>query len=1648
MGDDGHIIIENKDSADEKAPPVASVSSARSWGGEAESAHVASDGQVFGKDPRKIARKYQLELCKRALEENVIVYLETGCGKTHIAVLLIYEMGCLIKKPQKQICVFLAPTVALAHQQAGVIADSIDFTVGLYAGDIKLQKSHDEWEKELERYEILVMTPQLLLQSLRHCFIRMNMIALLIFDECHYGQAGSHHPYAEIMKVYYHGNVGQRPRIFGMTASPVLGKGASIDSLETLLHAKVCTVGKKEELEKYVSSPVIRLFFYRSNTKGLSNKMYMEKKLEEIRRQCTSMLCRNADSSTNILRVKKLLRRTHNNLVYCLGCLGVWGALRASRVLLNGDEFERNESSMEANESSSDHLLCNGYLEQATFMFNAYCMEGANQSDISGSWVLKEPFFSAKVLKLIEILSNFRARPNMKCIVFVSRIVVARSLSYILKQLKILSFWRSGFLVGQHSGLKGMSRKNTENILEQFCSGELNLLVATKVGEEGLDVQTCCLVIRFDLPETVASFIQSRGRARMPQSEFAFLVDSDNENEKTIIDVFLKEEQQMNIDIMTREPRDMVVNFEEKVYKVESTGATISVHSSISLLHHYCSKLPHDEYYKPKPEFLYVDDVDGTVCHVILPANAPIHQIASIPQSSIEAAKKDACLNACKELHQIGVLSDYLLPYLDTVEEGSALDVSDSDSGDDEDARCDVHEMLVPAALTRPWDESKEPVCLNSYFIKFTAKPRDRHYKEFGLFIKSPLHCDAEKLKLDLHLAHGRSVITELIPSGIAQFDEEETLLAQNFQEMFLKMVLDRSDFAASFVPLGKDRISGSESYTIYLLLPVIWNQYKCRMSVDWKVIRRCLSSSTFNASTDLLYTQIPQDGQLQLVDGPARIDDIVNSLVYVVHKNSFFFVSQILPGKNSYSSFDGSKSHVEHLSEVHHIHLRYPEQPLLLAKQLFYLHNLLRNRKQGNPESHALEEHFFELPPEVCQLKILGFTKEIGSSVSLLPSIMHRLENLLVAIELRNRLADSFPEGAEVTSERVLEALTTEKCIERFSLERLEVLGDAFLKFAVSRHLFLVHGATDEGQLTAMRSRLINNKNLYKLAIRRRLQVYIRDHEFDPQQFFALGRPCTVICTKETEKSIHDQNGSRSSDGKYASEVRCNKNHRLLQRKTIADVVEALIGAYVVDSGFKAAISFLKWIGIRADFEISQVIHACTSDDASFMRIEALLDIPSLESSLAYSFLRRGLLLQAFIHPSYNNHGGGCYQRLEFLGDAVMDYLITSYLYSGYPKLKPGQLTDLRSALVSNASFARVAVNRSFYKHLICDSPPLRDAIDKYVNYVRNPDAEQDQLEEPPCPKVLGDLVESSIGAVVLDTGFDLNRVWKLVLSLLDPMMSFSRLQFNPVRELTELCQCFNWDLKFSASKKNKCFIVEAQVDCKKIGCPAASATNRSCKTAKRMAAQQVLATLQAEGYKAKTKSLEEILKISPKMDARLVGFDETPISVSPPPFVSKLESLSLEDPPSSSYPGPKPKPKPCPMKSQETVVHRSPIRETSSSMQDGVEKSQCSPSSTWGKKRIVEPEPHGSSRKVTAKSMLVEICASNCWKPPLFECCKEEGPSHLRLFTYKVVVLIEDAEQDTLLECFGEPHAKKKVASEHAADAALWLLKKEKYI
>lgn len=82
--------------------------------------------------------------------------------------------------------------------------------------------------------------------------------------------------------------------------------------------------------------------------------------------------------------------------------------------------------------------------------------------------------------------------------------------------------------------------------------------------------------------------------------------------------------------------------------------------------------------------------------------------------------------------------------------------------------------MLVPAVLKGSWAELEDPIHLSSYYIKFCPAPEDRIYKNFGLFVKAPLPLEAERMELDLHLARGRSVFIELVPSGLSEFNKDE----------------------------------------------------------------------------------------------------------------------------------------------------------------------------------------------------------------------------------------------------------------------------------------------------------------------------------------------------------------------------------------------------------------------------------------------------------------------------------------------------------------------------------------------------------------------------------------------------------------------------------------------------------------------------------------------------------------------------------------------------------------------------------------------------------------------------------------------------------------------------------------------------------
>lgn len=104
---------------------------------------------------------------------------------------------------------------------------------------------------------------------------------------------------------------------------------------------------------------------------------------------------------------------------------------------------------------------------------------------------------------------------------------------------------------------------------------------------------------------------------------------------------------------------------------------------------------------------------------------------------------------------------------------------------------------------------------------------------------------------------------------------------------------------------------------------------------------------------------------------------------------------------------------------------------------------------------------------------------------------------------------------------------------------------------------------------------------------------------------------------------------------------------------------------------------------------------------------------------------------------------------------------------------------------------------------------------------------------------------MESCVGAVLLDTGFDLNQVWKLMLMLLRPVLNFTSLQLHSVRELREFCESSGLQLGLPVPVKEKgLYFVKVEVGLKDhtLTC---TATNKNSKAARKMAAQEALSKL-----------------------------------------------------------------------------------------------------------------------------------------------------------------------------------------------------------
>ena len=647
------------------------------------------------------------------------------------------------------------------------------------------------------------------------------------------------------------------------------------------------------------------------------------------------------------------------------------------------------------------------------------------------------------------------------------------------------------------------------------------------------------------------------------------------------------------------------------------------------------------------------------------------------------------------------------------------------------------------------------------------------------------------------------------------------------------------------------------------------------------------------------------------------------------------FAVQKVEPAVNPDSPFPDSSqaaSYLQYFHRKYNVLLEDSSQPALVCQFLSKRTELLTSRfktrkgedyEQGKDDAKERQTVLF---PELCS--VFPVDASVYMILHCVPSVLHRLDAALTAEELRRQIQREtgvglLAGGGEVMVETdlrgfgdrntsnmactvvmgdgtripmedrhslaengvtvpvgpstavILQALTLKAAEDVFDLERLEILGDSFLKLTSSVSLFCVPKYHNEGQLTAARVQIISNLNLFRQAGKKHLPTLIFSRAFRAKETWVPPCYCLVPPTDASK-------GSSPS----------NYTHKSVADKSVADCVESLIGAYLSCGGMGPALSFMQWAGIelttpQEDASQAQSVEVdgdrhprdthrkkveswsqrcsvppptdlfelLTSSRGVLPAVFTEWELPPLdvrqrrrleqlqanlcdevERTLGYRFKEKYYLVEAVTHSSYTkNSVTNCYQKLEFLGDAVLDYLITTYTYWKFPLRSPGELTQLRSALVNNNTFADMTLILRLDRLLKHNSPVLFNEITQChrmleetpcdvmeesdilcsevcrclvcmgtlaVLYVREGcrvsriqgelvpnlkvamgDGSEEDTEEIVAPKVLGDILESIAGAVFIDSGMDLQVVWKVFQPHFQPLIGerVSVLQRHP---------------------------------------------------------------------------------------------------------------------------------------------------------------------------------------------------------------------------------------------------------------------------
>ncbi|ATY64001.1 RNA helicase RNAse [Cordyceps militaris] len=1150
--------------------------------------------------PFRASRAYQLEMLQMSLKENVIVAMDTGSGKTQIAILRIRAQ--LESSSDQKLIWFLAPTVLLCAQQVAAIRMEIpSISIRLIVGNDNVHTwGASTWKSLLSGTQAVVSTYQVLLDALDHAFVKLDA------HNC----VGSH-PGGKIMNHFYHyqtrpheaANSSARPAILGLTATPSMQAHITgVEKLEKVLDAKCVSPSlHREELLRHVKRPQLRII----ECESTSTEHYTES-MTSLRQECVKMDILE-DPYVISLRTQNT-DRSMRRLQRVMAEQKTWSRLQVSS-LLNRSRTIRNVLGRWA----ADFYI---WRSKHTFLQN---LESVVPS-LDG-WIPEEKLYIARVLQdiaaleptprpigqdsvsdkvhlLLRELLTFQG--DVIGIIFVTERATAAVLAALLRSIPgIRDRYQIGCMVGTSNNqlrkrsLYEFFGSNDLQTLHEFREGTINLLVATAVLEEGIDVPACNLVICFDSPQSPKSFIQRRGRARMQDSTLLLFTHK----ESSIIDewaVFEEEIQKLCQDserehqhLQTLERLDEGIDF---CFRVPYTGARLDHDNAKQHLEHFCRVISSRQYTDGRPDYVTKltegDHGLAITAQVFLPASLPpkLRVFQSSRSWLSEAnAMKDAAFQAYLALFHAGLVNKNLLP----------LEINIDLEVESRAAIIGVQPLLEPwAEVAAAWSEG-------DFRWAYTVQVRGPDDVFFGDYTMT-LPVELGPLRpANLYLDYNTTCRLEFspprrIPTSEANEmkDHTSTLIGLHFCHRWPMtegphvIKLTSHDDSLNLAGIG-NRPFDADSAAV--------------SSRDYLIRDRSQAPSRY-------LSDLPVKPPMNMVQRPFRDYEVA------------------------------------------------PEEPYLnllrWTRRTDFLHPI-----KVDPETQILSQKQYASVLPVSYATMDSIHIKHARFGMLVPSIVHIIETMLIVRQLSVTLL-----GPLGISDYFLlrDAISARSAMEPTHYERLEFLGDSILKYCASMQAAVTNLDWSEGYLSKYKERLIANSRLSRAAVETGLSRFILSMPFTGQKWRPFHLETVLAGTMKPSPK------------------------RNLSTKVLADVVEALIGVAYTVGGIPKTIQCLSIFITECDWmdpsDCREEFFSCApshSVNSSYLHV--------LEELVGYSFTKKSLLLEATTHASYiGDIFGRSWERLEFIGDSILDYIIVNKLINHTPPLAHSQMHIIKTAMVN----------------------------------------------------------------------------------------------------------------------------------------------------------------------------------------------------------------------------------------------------------------------------------------------------------------------------------------------------------------------------